>query len=161
MDNGATYESRTRDYCMASSHFTTKLMLHMYDSLGLKSRRTLSNFDFGTASRTWTCDIWINSPLFYRLNYGGIYTRHILDCKIGIEPITFSWKENVLPLDYLQSKYLLNVSLCNPLTSLFIYLLLYQPLCSIPSTIFTEATGCDVGSSLVGIRALWADILNM
>ena len=26
---GATYESRTRDYCMASSHFATKLMLHM------------------------------------------------------------------------------------------------------------------------------------
>ena len=26
---GATYESWTRDYCMASSHFTTKLMLHM------------------------------------------------------------------------------------------------------------------------------------
>ena len=50
---------------------------------------------------------------FAQGHHNRICTRHILDCKIGIEPITFSWKENVLPLDYLQSKSLLNVPLCN------------------------------------------------
>ena len=32
---------------------------HMYDSLELKSRRTLSNFDFGAAGRTRTGTVFL------------------------------------------------------------------------------------------------------
>ena len=103
---GATYGARTRSLLLGKETFRQiELMLHMALPVGLEpTTRWL------TASCS-TC--WAKAA----------YTRHILDCKIGIEPITFSWKENVLPLDYLQSKSLLNVPLCNShlLRFLFIY----------------------------------------
>ena len=89
--------ARTRSLLLGKQTFRqVELMLHMAPPVGLEP----------TTCRLTVC----------RATYCAkeAYTRHILDCKIGIEPITFSWKENVLPLDYLQSKSLLNVSLCNP-----------------------------------------------
>ena len=36
----------------------------------------------GSGSRTRTCDIWINSPPFYQLNYAGP-----VEARTGIEPV--------------------------------------------------------------------------